>query len=97
VIIVSTNGATTVQDQTNTDGVFVVDDDLGAHLMLFPGWRHATEEESFSVSGPDTIAETPTVPEGAKEDAEKAAKKAATEAKRQATLASKKASSEDLI
>lgn len=49
MLIVSTNGATNINDvheSATAAGLFEVDHETGTHLVQFPGWRHATEEEA---------------------------------------------------
>jgi hypothetical protein len=47
MLIVSTAGVSNINDQHHsTNGVFDVDPDTAQHLLCFPGWRHALEDET---------------------------------------------------
>jgi hypothetical protein len=58
MLIVSTTGATNIGDEhEGVDGVFDVPQDVAEHLLSFPGWRYATEDEAagFPVEAPSEL------------------------------------------
>ena len=78
MLIISTSGATSIGDEHfGTDGAFDVPADVAEHLLKFPGWRPATEDEAvaFVPSDPQPRYEdgelipTPTELKGAALDA----------------------------
>jgi hypothetical protein len=78
MLITSTTGATNINDAHEAvGGVFDVDPDTAAHLLLFPGWRHATPDEARAFTGtPDeSPAESDTEDEVPGEDEVPAAKR----------------------
>lgn len=89
MLIASTTDATNINDEfVGVDGVFDVPVDVAQHLLQFPGWRDANEDEvlAFAKAGKGTTK----APAPSSDDAA-AEKKAASEAKRQATIAAKAA------
>jgi len=98
MLLVSTTGTTGLLGRENEDGIFEVDHETGTGLLLFPGWRHATEAEVAAFYS-DVDAEKKAATE-AKRQATIAAKKAAATVTHENPPKSEKASekqSEDLI
>ena len=55
MLIASTTGATNINDEFDgVDGVFDVPTELAEHLLLFPSWRPANEEEAIAFYGEPT-------------------------------------------